>query len=244
MMSFLSYLILTYKKNKGLYGLSVFKHRKIYIEWKHINQSKKTPLDLELPWVTVIAKNYIENFLKTKSKPEVNVFEYGSGGSSLFFLKYSSQVVSIEHNEEWFELVNKTVKQKNIKGWEGHLIEPEPIINGFQIKLDASDPLHFYTKSTDFLNCTFKNYASFIDKFPDKYFDIVMVDGRSRPSCLYHSLNKIKQGGLLILDNAEREYYLSKNIIDTNVFSLTISINSALISNNQFTQTNIYIKKF
>jgi hypothetical protein len=200
-------------------------------------------LDLELPWITIIAKNYIDKFLKNKSKTEVKIFEFGSGGSSLFFLKYSSQVVSIEHDKNWFELVSKTVKQKNIKGWNGNLIDPEPIKNYADIKLDASDPLHYYSTDENFLNCIFKNYASYIDNFPDNYFDLVLVDGRSRPSCLYHSLNKVKPGGLLVLDNAEREYYLSKNMIDTNEYSLIISTNSALNYSNQFTQTNIYVKE-
>lgn len=84
---------------------------------------------------------------------------------------------------------------------------------------------------------------AYIKKFPDNYFDIVLVDGRSRPSCLFHSLNKVKKGGLLVLDNAEREYYLCKGIIDKNKYKLILSLNSALISNSVFTQTNIYSKE-
>ena len=242
MKSFLSYLNSTFRINKGLSGLSVLKHIKIYVEWKDQCESKRTPLDLELPWFTIIAKNYIDNFLKNKSKSEVSVFEFGSGGSSLFFLKYANQVVSVEHDKEWFDLVSKTVELNKIKGWDGHLIEPESKNNSSQIKIDASDPLHYYTTDENFLNCTFKNYASYIDNYPDNYFDIILVDGRSRPSCLYHSIHKVKRGGLLVLDNAEREYYLSKEIIDNNKYSLIISANSAVICSNQFTQTNIYIK--
>lgn len=244
MISFLNYLKLTYKINIGLSGLSLFKHRKIFIEWKNQIRSNKTPLDLGLPWITIIAKNYIETFLKTKQKSDINIFEFGSGGSSLFFLKYSSQVISIEHDKKWFELVNKMVMQKITNGWDVQLIEPEPINNYSIDKLDASDPNHYYTTDENYLNCTFKNYASSIDKFPDNYFDLVLVDGRSRPACLYHSLHKVKLGGLLVLDNAEREYYLSKDIIDNNEYCLTISSNSALICNDQFTQTNIYRRKF
>lgn len=220
--------------------MSLFKHRKIYIEWLNQIESKKTPLDLELPWITIIAKNFIEDFLKNKSNPEINVFEYGSGGSSLFFLKYSNQVVSVEHDKKWFELVSNAVKQKNVAGWDGHLIEPEPINSTYHLKLDASDPHHYYTTDENFLNCTFKNYASYIDNFPDNYFDIVLVDGRSRPSCIFHSLIKVKEGGLLVLDNAERDYYLSKGIIGNNKYRLILSLNSALIGSSAFTQTNIY----
>lgn len=242
-MNFSEYLKTIIKKNKGLSGQSLLKHRKIYLEWASQIESKKTPMDLELPWITIIAKNYIVDFLKNKSKSDVNVFEFGSGGSSLFFSKYSNQVVSIEHDKTWFELVSKTVKQKNIKGWDGHLIEPEPININLDIKLDESDPLHYYTTDENFLNCTFKNYASYIDKFPDNYFDVVLVDGRSRPSCLYHSLSKVKQGGMLVLDNAERNYYLSKEIIDNKRYKLILSSNSVIICSNSLSQTNIYTLK-
>jgi len=151
--------------------------------------------------------------------------------------------VSIEHDKEWFGLVGRTIEQKKITGWSGQLIVPELINNSSQIKLDASDPLHYYTTDENYLNYTFRNYASYIDNFPESYFDVVLIDGRSRPACLYHSLNKVKKGGLLILDNAEREYYLSKEIIDKNDFKLILSINSAIICLDAFSQTNIYIKR-
>jgi len=243
MISFIGYLRLTYKLNNGLSRLSLLKHRKLYKEWTLQKALNKSPLELELPWITIFAKNCIENFLREKLKSDVNVFEFGSGGSSLFFLKYSNKVVSVEHDKKWFDLVMNTINQKNLSGWEGHFIEPEQLKNISHVRLDASDPDHFYTTDKDFLNFTFKNYASYIDNFPDNYFDIILIDGRSRPSCIFHSINKIKKGGLLILDNAEREYYLSSKIMDKNKFNLIVSANSALICSSLFTQTNIYRRK-
>ena len=73
-MNFSEYLKTIIKKNKGLSGQSLLKHRKIYLEWASQIESKKTPMDLELPWITIIAKNYIVDFLKNKSKSDVNVF--------------------------------------------------------------------------------------------------------------------------------------------------------------------------
>jgi hypothetical protein len=243
MMTFFQYLKTTLKNNSGFAGLSLLKHRKIYSEWIDQMESKKSSMNLELPWITIFAKNYLINFLTDKSKSQVKIFEFGSGGSTVFFLKYSDEVVSIEHDKKWFELVSKTVDQKKVQGWDGHLIEAERVENYRKNELNGSNPYHYYSTDENFLNCTFKNYASYIDKFPDKYFDLILVDGRSRPSCLFHSVPKIKQGGLLILDNAERKYYLSNNIIDREEFALKISLNGALVSTNQFTQTNIYIKK-
>src|SRR6185437_13464320 len=224
-------------------GLSVLKHGRIYKEWQRQLKSGKFPLDLELPWITIVAKNYIQNYLKKKNKTDVKIFEFGSGGSSLFFLKYADEVISAEHDPEWYGLVKDTICKKNIKGWKGFLQKPEKIEVGLEYIPDAANPLHYSTNSESYNEYLFRNYATCIDQFADNYFDIVLVDGRSRPSCLYHSINKVKKGGLLVLDNAERSYYLSHHIIDSNEFDLKLSVNGALICYDQFTQTNIYQKK-
>src|SRR4051794_31760851 len=70
----------------------------------------KTPLDLEIPWFSYAAIDFLEKFIR----PEMNVCEYGSGGSTMFFAKRTSSVFSIENNEKWFELVSGRLKQKGI----------------------------------------------------------------------------------------------------------------------------------
>ena len=61
-------------------------------------------------------------------------------------------------------------------------------------------------------NCYFKSYASDISHFPDRHFDLVIVDGRARPSCIWQSLAKVKPGGYLLVDNTKRDWYLSKTM--------------------------------
>lgn len=38
-------------------------------------------------------------------------------------------------------------------------------------------------------------------------FDIVLIDGRDRVRCAYNSLEKLKENGVIIWDNTDREYY-------------------------------------
>ncbi|MDJ0651882.1 MAG: class I SAM-dependent methyltransferase [Simkaniaceae bacterium] len=52
-------------------------------------------------------------------------------------------------------------------------------------------------------------YYEFCDKFPDEFFDLILIDGRNRKGCIQFSLPKLKKGGVLMLDNAERSYYFS-----------------------------------
>ena len=54
---------------------------------------------------------------------------------------------------------------------------------------------------------SFFDYASFIDQYPDNYFDLILIDGRARPSCFMHAAAKVKHGGYVVLDNAERVSY-------------------------------------
>ena len=58
-----------------------------------------------LPWVTY---SFID-FVKTRLNKEMSVFEYGSGNSTLFYAKKVKNVVSVEHDEAWY---NKIVTSK------------------------------------------------------------------------------------------------------------------------------------
>ena len=58
-----------------------------------------------IPWVTY---SFID-FIKDRLHKELSIFEYGSGNSTLFYAKKVKRVVSVEHDEAWF---NKIVKEK------------------------------------------------------------------------------------------------------------------------------------
>jgi len=52
-------------------------------------------------------------------------------------------------------------------------------------------------------------YYDQCDEFSDEFFDLIIVDGRNRKGCIVRSIPKLKSGGVLLLDNAERKYYHS-----------------------------------
>ncbi|MDZ4716524.1 MAG: hypothetical protein SH819_13755 [Cytophagales bacterium] len=227
--------------NSGLSGLTVNEHLHIYREWNEILKSQMTPLELEMPWITLIARDYLSHFLEKRPKESVRVFEYGSGGSSLFFIRRAANVVSVEHDRLWFDKVKNHVAKMDEPGLSIHLIEPE--YGGGDNVGDPSDPYAYATEDERLSKYSFRSYASFIDRFPDENFDVVLVDGRSRPACLYHSAGKVKRGGLLVLDNAERKYYLKSAIIDPKKFKRVSSSYGAIIGIPQLSQTNIYLRK-
>jgi hypothetical protein len=51
------------------------------------------------------------------------------------------------------------------------------------------------------------NYYSKVNEYPDEYFDFVLIDGRARVNCGKNAIDKLKSGGIFILDNSERQRY-------------------------------------
>jgi hypothetical protein len=135
----------------------------------------------------------------------MRVFEYGAGGSTLFWAKRVREVVSIEHDRMWGERVQATLSHQGLRNCHVRLIEPveEPDAS----RGSPADPADYVSADTNFRGFSFRNYARSIDDYPDGAFDLIIVDGRARPSCGTHALPKVKTGGFLLLDNAERDYY-------------------------------------
>lgn len=150
--------------------------------------SNKSPLDRKIPWMTYKSVFWLKNNIK----PGYIIFEWGSGGSTLFFENKKAKVFSVEHDKEWFDKVKPLLNKK---------------LTTYTLAIPTQGKTH---KSSDknYKNLSFKNYCNLIKRFPDNYFDFVSVDGRARNSCIKQSISKVKNGGYLILDNSEREEYL------------------------------------
>ncbi len=54
-----------------------------------------------LPWVTY---SFID-FIKPRLSQSLSIFEYGSGNSTLFYAKRVKKVVSVEHDEAWYQRI-------------------------------------------------------------------------------------------------------------------------------------------
>jgi len=170
-----------------------------FTRWRAGFAPGSTPLGNQLPWLTFAAVD----FLGRNVGPRDTVFEWGMGGSSLFLARRAAHVVSIEHESAWFEITRAEIARREIANWEGFLVAPDPLPTGKD--LSPSDPAAYYSSQTHFAGNTFRDYASFIDRYPDRHFDIVLIDGRVRPSCVRHAIAKARR--IIVIDNAERRHY-------------------------------------
>ncbi len=178
---------------------SIFSLVKYFPEWRRYLAPDRNSIADKIPWMTFSAID----FLKKVSHSEMHIFEYGSGGSTFFWALRVKHITSVEHDKSWFEKIKMELAGQKITNVDYVLREPYSISDfgkkQFQIASDyiSGDPGHN--------GKSFEAYAKTIDSFPDENFDVVVVDGRARPSCILHSLKKIKRGGYLVVDNSERK---------------------------------------
>jgi predicted O-methyltransferase YrrM len=117
--------------------------------------------------------------------PEHRVFEWGGGGSTLFFLKKGCRVTTVESNSEWV----------------GHLESEIRKLGG-----DARDRWHLrFVPVTGNSDPRIDDYIGQVDA--GSPWDLVMVDGWSRVNCLHRGLPQVKACGVLVLDNADQKQF-------------------------------------
>ncbi|MBU6141168.1 MAG: class I SAM-dependent methyltransferase [Proteobacteria bacterium] len=124
------------------------------------------------------------DFLKKNLNKNHEIFEFGCGSSTLFFADRVKKVVGIETREKWFAMLNITLRQAQRDNVEITLME-----DGLSNEL-------------------YENFA----KNSGKKFDFIIVDSIKRFLSATNSINALKPGGSIILDDSERDNY--KKIFD------------------------------
>lgn len=155
----------------------------------------------QVPWITFGAQAWLEQYLQ----PGTSVFEWGSGGSTLYFARRAHRVVSVEHNPDWHRAVQAALAASGIANCEYLLREPRR--RPWARHLPYNGGTYVSRTFAEHRDLTFRAYARQIAAYPDRSFDLVVVDGRARAACLRLAPRKIKPGGFLLLDNAERPDY-------------------------------------
>ena len=148
----------------------------------------KTPLDLEIPWFSYAAIDFLEGYVQ----PHMSVFEYGSGGSTIFFARRAQRVFSVEDNPKWFEWVSRRLEEKGLTNATLKLCE-----------FDFKNPAGF-------------GGSAYLQAMPDEKFDIIVIDGSEewtqvRPICFAKAQDRVKAGGIIVVDDSWRYPALREN---------------------------------
>ena len=182
--------------NSVISGLKKFKHDLEFVQsnsqefslWLHIELwikdflFKKSPLDAGFPWINYSVIQFLHHYIN----PKMQILEFGAGGSSIFFLNRGVNLFSIEHEEIWIDKVKKRVPLSEFARWSPNLVLPRE--------------RNFSIPNVD-------DYLAPLKKISDGSIDIVFVDGRHRVASIMRSMNLLKDGGIIILDNSDRTHY-------------------------------------
>lgn len=171
-----------------------------------------------LPWYTYSSIDFLEDLLQ----PQWKVFEYGTGGSTLFYADRCAEVHTIEHDSSWW----KQITEKNNKADIQLIARDAPLIEGAEVIDKEFDSMNFHlpkrdNESADHYDGLYidpwRGYASQIYKYGPKYFDFVACDAMARTLSLFYASKLVKDNGYILLDNADRWQYnaLQKYLIDS-----------------------------
>jgi predicted O-methyltransferase YrrM len=105
-------------------------------------------------------------------KPEDRGVEFGSGRSTAWFAKRLRHLTSVESDEGWYARTQKSLKDQGL------------------------------TSKVDYRKCAAEEaYAAQATMFEDYSIDFCLIDGVVRDHCALGMVDKIKSGGLLVVDN-------------------------------------------
>lgn len=130
----------------------------------------------DYPWLTQQANSLLSTLLK----PTDVGFEWGSGGSTLWFAQRIKHLTSVEHDELWYKKVSSKLKASNISNVDYLL---RKVAEGQEKPEESS-------------------YVQVVNIFSKDTLDFVLIDGLYRDVCANMVLERIRPGGIMIIDNA------------------------------------------
>ncbi|MCI0429276.1 MAG: class I SAM-dependent methyltransferase [Rhodospirillales bacterium] len=141
------------------------------------------PLAQGLPWFSFAAIEFLEAHIR----PDMVVYEYGSGGSTVFFGRRARRVVAIENDAGWADQVARALAN----------LSPGRVELRLQ-PFDLRDVEGF-------------GRSSYLHALPQEPADVVVVDSAEdwpgfviRPSCFATAEAHVKEGGIIVVDDSWR----------------------------------------
>jgi hypothetical protein len=147
---------------------------------------------IDVPWWSYRAIDVVETWLATRATL-ARVFEFGTGASTVWLAQRSGELHSVEHDIGFATSFAPSLQQ--FDNVTLHVVPPVP-------SSDPRTPSHVEAWSGH----DFTSYVSTIAEVGGE-FDLVVVDGRARPSCLEQAVHVLAPGGMVVFDNSRRRRY-------------------------------------
>jgi predicted O-methyltransferase YrrM len=152
---------------------------------------------MDLPWWTYEAVDAVDAFLAQRGGT-ARVFEFGSGASTVWLARRSGRVDAVEHDPDWAERVRQLLT--TAKDVTAEVTVHVPTVARVPVPALPSG-------SPSAQGLDFTEYVAVLDEVGGDAFDLVLVDGRAREESLRRALQRVREDGLVLLDDAQRERY-------------------------------------
>lgn len=148
---------------------------------------------LDVPWWTFESAARVEAFLL--GRRGARVFEWGSGGSTVWLARRSSAVVAVEHDERWAAAVR------------AHLPAGSPVdLHVVPARAASGAAGEARSAKPGATGLDFRAYVDVIEEVGGT-FDVIVIDGRAREACLARAVDHVAPDGIIVFDNVERARY-------------------------------------
>jgi hypothetical protein len=185
---------LRWTRLKAAIGLLSGDDRHRWIRTIGTKRLKENPLNETYPWFAFSSIAYLAALIR----PDMKVVEYGSGYSTIWWASRVGEVTSVERSREWLAEVDAALSKHALKN--AHLIPFNKFSPGTEEEIRARC-------NWDMLSPAVSDYVLSAGVLP-KSCDVVVIDDIFRNEVALAAIEIVKPGGLLILDDSERERYL------------------------------------
>jgi hypothetical protein len=131
-----------------------------------------------VPWLGYPVLEWLSSVVD----PEMKVFEYGAGHSTLWFAPRVRELVSTEHDTGWSATVSKLL----------------PTNAEVSLRRTGGDAT---------LGAHPDEYVDHLREYPAGHFDLILIDGMARADCVTAALELAGPETAIVLDNADRPRY-------------------------------------
>lgn len=142
---------------------------------------RRQPVELGLPWFSFASIEY----LKRRNLRHSVVFEFGSGGTTLFFARRCREVIAVESDAVWADRVSRAIDAEGLRN--------------VTVRLEGSD----------FASIERHRQSSLLQTFCEYEPDIVVIDHfegdvQTRVETFLFVQSRVKSGAMVIVDDAWR----------------------------------------
>jgi hypothetical protein len=148
--------------------------------WRYAVQQAFQRQHPEAPVIVANAVIILDNWLRSTD----HGLEWGSGRSTTWLAARVAHLVAVEHDPAWHTRVKRELESRGLASKVDYRLIEAP-------RNQMHEPLAH-------------PYAAVADEFSDEALDFALVDGQMRLRCVEKVLPKLKAGGLLVLDGANR----------------------------------------